>query len=185
MKKWIFFALVIGLFACKSKKDKEPEAGSFPVLSFIQSQVKKVDTSLYSIIKITTVDGRSDTSYIRREDFRKEAADFLSLPDISEKGLKKKYSESQTYDQLLEKAVLLYTAKDPDLEVQREQVLIQPGNGEPDIVKTLIIDQTIEKADSTVQKNLIWEVDSHFQVAISIQKPNLPERRELIKVIWK
>lgn len=185
MKKWAFLALSIILFACKSKKDKEPPSGSFPVLSYIQSQVKEVDTSLYAIIKITTVGERVDTAYIPREEFASVAYDFLTLPDISKTEWRQRYTETQTYDQMLEKAVLLYTAKEPELEVRSEQVLIQPGNGEPDEVKTIIIDHVVNKGDSTVQKNLIWQVNSHFQVATSIQKPNQPEKRILTKVIWK
>lgn len=185
MKNGAFLALAFLLFACKSKKKTDPPSGSFPVLSFIQSQVKDVDTSLYAIIKVVTVGDRSYTTYIPREEFASVAQDFLSLPDISKPDWRQRYTETQTYDPMLEKAVLLYTAKEDDLEVRREQVLIQPGNGEPDEVKTIIIDQVINEGDSTVQKNLIWQVNSHFQVATSVQKPSQPEQRLLTKVIWK
>ena len=89
MKKWILIAPLVLLFSCKSEEKEEGrDSGFFPVLTFLKSQVAQVDTSVYSIIKITTVGNQSDTTYIKREDFRKEAADFLSIPDITQKKVK-------------------------------------------------------------------------------------------------
>ena len=85
IKKYILCISVtaLALFACKSKKEEVKET-FFPVLSFIKSQVAHVDTSLYPIIKLTFIDStRTDTEYIKREDFRSLAKDFLELPDLT------------------------------------------------------------------------------------------------------
>ncbi|MCW3074306.1 MAG: hypothetical protein JWP69_1375 [Flaviaesturariibacter sp.] len=180
MKWWLCPVLVL-LVCCKGKKKEEEKPGSFPVLSYIKSQVAHVDTSLYSIIKVVTVDSTSDTTYIRREDFRKEARDFLELPDIASGKWKDDYTEEKSYDPLLELAVLVYTAKEADATIEKEQVYIQPGNGEEDKVKTLIIDQVT----GTTRKNLVWNVDSHFQIVTRTSKEDGSEQNVITKVIWK
>lgn len=183
MYKWLLLLLPFAI-SCKNKKKEESEAGSFPVLSFIRSQVAQVDTSLFSIRKVVQVDGTADTSYIKREDFKNAASDFLNLPDISQKKWRNDYTETKSFDPLLNKAVLTYTAKNPEAAIRKEQVFIQPGNGEEDRVTTIIIDQLLQNGDSTVQKNLIWQVNNHFQIAISTQKNKAPEKIKTIKVFW-
>jgi hypothetical protein len=185
MKAWPFLLLTL-LVCCKSKKKEEP-SGSFPVLPYIQSQVAQVDTSLFNIMKVVTVDSTSDTTYIRREDFRKAAQDFLSLPDISSPRISDGYTEDKSYDQLLELAVLTYTPKADDKNVddkpvRKEQVFIEPGNGEPDLVKKLIID-VVDKGG--MQKNLIWNVGSNFQVVSATTGPDGREKLVTTRVSWK
>jgi hypothetical protein len=184
MKKWAFVILPF-LVCCKSKKNQAEENGSFPVLSFIQSQVAHVDSSLYSIMKIETVDSTHDTSYIRREDFRKAANDFLSLPDIASKKWKDDYVESRQFDQDLGLVVLEYTPKDDKAEIRREQVYIQPGNGEEDKVERIIIDKVFREGNTVIHKNMLWKVDSHFQVATSTEKPGSAEQIKTVRVTWK
>ena len=106
------------LAACKSK-DKQTKEAFFPILSFIKSQVAHIDTSLYQITKLTSIDSTWDTAYIRREDFRKYAGDFLQLPDLSDKKFAGKYDESKFFDASLNRAIITYTPKDKEQEIQR------------------------------------------------------------------
>jgi hypothetical protein len=177
MKSWPYFVFLF-LACCKGKKEEPTEkAGSFPVLSFIKSQVAHIDTSLYSITKIVTVDSTSDTTYLKREEFRKEAKDFLELPDIATEI--EDYTEEKSFDPLLNQAVLVYTAKEDDASIKKEQVYIEPDNGEGDKVKTFIIDQVL---DGSASKTLVWNVDSHFQV---ISRSGSDGKTTITKVIWK
>src|SRR5215510_1697352 len=85
---------VVSFSGCKSKDEQKKEA-FFPILSFIKSQVAHVDTSLYQITRLTSVDSTWDTVYIKREDFRAYAQDFLELPDLADKEFANKYEESK------------------------------------------------------------------------------------------
>ena len=89
----IFIILIASLFSCK-QKEKSKNEKFFPVLSFIQSQVADIDTSLHSIRKLVYVDSlRTDTIYIHREQFREAAKDFLSIPDLSSSKYEDRYTE--------------------------------------------------------------------------------------------
>ena len=139
MNKWIFLGLFPVLFSCKSKKDQE-DKNLVSVVSLIQGQVKMVDTSLYRITMIQKVDSTADTTIISREDFRKIAKDFLTLPDISSEKMKEYYDESNSYDKDMELALFTYTAKDPDVEIRRETIMLEPNpTGGDSKVKSILI----------------------------------------------
>jgi hypothetical protein len=96
MNKWILTCLLLLFFYSCKDQEKEKEnaaiADYLPVTAFIKSQVAHVDTSLYSIMRLTIYDSsRTDTDYIRREDFREAAKDFLSLPDLTDPSIGKNY----------------------------------------------------------------------------------------------
>jgi hypothetical protein len=187
MQKSCYVSCVILLFlvSCKNKKSttSDENASFFPVLSFIKSQVAHVDTSVYRIIKVTKVDSLIDTSFLKREEFKEAAKDFLNLPDISSDPLKDDYKETELYDQDLEQVVLNYMPSEAGEEITRQEVLIKPDpNG--DKVKSIFVNQSIPKEDSTINKILFWEVDKKFRVVTTVQKENAKERTEVVEVVW-
>jgi hypothetical protein len=173
--------------ACKNKQkntDAEPN-GSFPVLALIQSQVAHVDTSIYTItmsVKKDSVAG--DTIFIKREQFRDAAKDFLSLPDISSKKWKDDYTETKDFMQDLGLVVLDYTAKEPDAEIRKEQVYIEPGPEGEDKVDRIIVDKVYQEKNAIVHKNMVWKMNSHFQVATNIREPGKPDQTTIQTVKW-
>jgi len=188
MNRSIFFLLLpMLLVACKAK-EKEPgdASGYFPALSYLQSQARHVDTSVYRIVKISKAHGATDTAYLRREDFKAAAQDFLSLPDIASKDLKGKYSETKLYDEDLKRVVLTYLPKDRNdyEQITREDVLIEPGDERGDQVQTIYIETVANNSDSTVQKKMTWNVAGSFQVITLINKKDGPEDVRTTDVTW-
>ena len=189
MKKPLVLVLfLLALFStnsCKQKKQKKEEERFFPVLPIIKSQVAQVDTSLFSIRKITYPDStKSDTVFYRREQFRELAAEFLSLPDISDPSYKDRFTEERQFDETLNRAIFRYIPVNPDKEViQREQLLIRPGPPE-DKITSIIIDFLTSDKDSSVQKNMLWQVDKSFQITTIRQLPGQKETTTTYKVVW-
>jgi hypothetical protein len=179
-----FSSILILLFvaSCKEKDEREK---FFPVLSFIQSQVADIDTSLYSIRKLVYVDSlRTDTFFIHRENFRKEAKDFLSIPDISASKFRDRYTEEKIFDEMLNRVLITYTPLEPEKEeIQRQEVLIkQDPSG--DKVTNIIIHSVVNTKDSAVQKRLLWKIGESFQVTIIKQLSGQAETTSTGKVIW-
>jgi len=172
------------LAACKSK-DKQTREAFFPILSFIKSQVAHIDTSLYQITKLTSIDSTWDTAYIRREDFRKYAGDFLQLPDLSDKKFAGKYDESKFFDASLNRAIITYTPKDKEQEIQREEVMIEPHSETGDKVKNIIVDKLINSKESSITKRMLWNVDESFQVTTIIQQQGREDSTNTIKIQWQ
>lgn len=178
---FIYFTLVLSV-ACKSKENEKEKY--FPVISFLNSQVAHVDTSVYAIKKIIIQDTLSDTSYVPREEFRQLAKDFLDAPDLSQKEFKEKYTESEYYDDMLKKVIITYTPVEKDEELQRQEIHITPGNGDEDKISTIILNRYHANKDSTIQRRLLWQVGERFQVVTTIQKAGIPEQTTTMKVIW-
>ena len=177
--------LLLVLISCTSDNDtKDPNAGFFPVSSFIKSQVAMVDTTLNSIMKVVTQNGISDTSYISRQEFRSHAQDFLNLPDLSSEKLKDEYTETQLFDQELKSIVLNYTPKEEGNEIQRQEVIIVPNEQTGDKVKTIYVDQVLEDKGKTIQKRLTWGVDQYFQVVTITKAANVPEQVKIVRLSW-
>jgi hypothetical protein len=163
---------------CKQKKNDV-----FPVLDFIKSQVANVDTSVYSILKLVPkTDSTYDTTYVKRDEFKQLAKDFLETPDIS-KTLGGKYTEERMMNNDLGLAVFIATPKDQDLEVRRQEVRIEP-NPPNDKIKSIYIEKTRNEKDSSVTKRMTWYADRKFQIVTITQRPNNEEKTSVIEVVW-
>jgi hypothetical protein len=182
----IVFLCVLGLQACKAKKKEEQDRSQyFPALSFLKGQVNHIDTSLYRIVKIETIDSTSNTVYLKREEFRKYAKDFLDLPDISSDKWKEDYEETKMFDEELENFIVTYTTAKEDNELRREDVMLEPNNATGNSeVKNIIFNTLQSGKDSTVEKNMVWYVNKRFTIVTKVQKGNGPEKIKKLEVIW-
>jgi hypothetical protein len=186
MNKWFFCLLLApGLISCKSKKKEEKNGEFFSVLSLIQSQVKKVDSSASQIRKLEKNGPVSDTVVISREEFRRYAQDFLMIPDISTPERKKLYEESKGPDKSTNSILYTYTTKDQDQEVQRETVMFEPDTAGIAQLSILIIDLMKTNGDSTIIKNMVWYVDRSFHVITKTSKNEGPEQVRSVLVKWE
>jgi hypothetical protein len=186
MKKPFYFSLIGALLilSCKNQKPKQQdESNFFPVLSFIKSQVAHVDTSVYRIIKVVKTDSTFDTTYLKREEFREAAKDFLSIPDISSEELKDDYTETKLFIQDLGQVALSYMPKKPDKEITRQEVMIKP-DGDGDKVQSIFINRIINSKKESIHKILFWEVDKQFKIVTLTQLPDQPEKTKTVEVIW-
>jgi hypothetical protein len=165
-------------FGCKQKKNDV-----FPVLDFIKAQVANVDTSVYSIIKLVPkTDSTYDTTYVKREEFKQLAKDFLETPDIS-KTFGGKYTEERMMNNDLGLAVFIATPKDEDLEVRRQEVRIEPDPPN-DKIKSIYIEKMKNDKDSSVTKRMTWYADRKFQIVTITQRPNSEEKTSVMEVVW-
>ena len=188
MKKWLIVggSLLVALTACKSSKAPSQQFISIP--SLIEAQVAHVDTSLYSI---TRYDYRGtdsiafDTTYIPREQFRKEAAAFLSLPDLSLPRYEKRFSEESRYDELLKKVIISYLPIDTKNEaVQKEEVHVSPSVAEGDKVTTILASKVTNDRNGLRQEELLWLIDKSFTIIRTTQAPGQAAELITTKVIW-
>lgn len=180
----IFSALII-VTGCKSK-DKEPPKNFISVLSLIEKQVAHIDTSLYSIVKVETRDSlHSDTSYIKREDFRAVAKEFLEIPDLSDPKVAKRYKEENRYDELLNRVIITYTPLKPEKEeIQKQEILVTPNVASGDKVNNIIIERVINTRDGFLEKKMLWQTDKSFLITTTSQKPGEPEIITTTRVTW-
>jgi len=173
-----FFVTILFYCSCKQKKNDV-----FPAIDFIRGQIADVDTSVYRILKLVPMtDSTYDTTYIKREDFKRLAKDFLETPDISKK-FDGKYTEERMMNNELGLAVFIATTNDEDLEVRRQEVRILPDPPN-DKVKSIYIERLNGNKDSSVLKRMTWYAGRKFQVITITQKKNEEEKTSVMQVVW-
>lgn len=181
----LFFVLF--LFGCR-QKEKELPKKYISVKSLIEKQVEHIDSSFYSIIKVVNKDSTHyDTSYIKRENFREAAKDFLDIPDLSDPKTAKRFTEEASFDTLIRKVIITYTPVKPESEeLQKAQLLVsqeidKEGSNK---VSTIIIEKARKDKQSSFQQNLLWRMDKSFLITTSTQKPGEPEEVTVTRVTW-
>ena len=186
MKNYLFIpALITILFAaCKEKKEAKQEL-PISVLSIIKGQLNHLDTSLYGIIKYETVDNTTDSIYLKRDEIRKFAAPFLSLPEIADKNYYENYTEEKVIDAQQETLNITTTAKNENAEIQKQIIVIALADVSSGKVQSIFIDRYIPSKDSTVEQKLFWEMDQYFSIRNIIEKENQPEKTRFTKVAWQ
>ena len=180
------FALCL-LVGCKSKKDNKPEVSAadfFPVNDYLNGQIARLDTSLYTFLKIETVDGRSDTTAIRNTDVKTYAKDFKELPDLSDSDIKDDYSVDKFFDDIQNGFVFTYTTKE-DHPVQQQQVTVEPAfneKGQNDI-RSVFVDLWQSEDGVTVRKRMMWEA-TNFYITTTTEAEGQPQKTKTTKIIW-
>jgi hypothetical protein len=180
----VIFLLLIILTACQSTPAKK----YISIPSLIQEQVAHVDTSLYAITKYVyqgTDTLPSDTIYIPREEFKKAAADFLAILDLSIPSNARRFKEENRYDPLLERVILTYTPIKPNNEDwQKQELMVKPDPATGDKVTTIIASKIQNNRNGLIQVEMLWLFDRSFQVTQTTQAPGKEPVITTYKVIW-
>ena len=187
MRTYSSLLLSIILVTASCKQKKETEAKNFiSVLSLIEKQVIHVDTSLYAITKVVYTDSlHSDTTYVRREDFRSIAKEFLDIPDLSAKKVAKLYKEETRYDELLNRVIITYTPVNAgEVEIKKQELQVTPNVATGDKVNNVLINRVINNRDGYLKKDMLWQMDKSFQIVTTTQQPGQPEIITTTKVTW-
>lgn len=187
MKKVVFVLSILMsfTFSCK-EKPKEEEKKFISVLSLIEKQAAHIDTSLYPITQFVYTDSlHIDTTYIKREDFRAAAKDFLDIPDLSLPKVAKKYKEETMYDEMLNRVTITYSPiKDEEVEIKQQQLQVTPNIATGDQVNNIFITRVINNRDGFLEKKMLWRMDKSFQVVTTTQEPGKPPVTTTTKVTW-
>jgi len=149
--------------------------------------VEQIDTSLFVILRTTTVDSNhTDTSYIAREDFSKVAKDFLDLPDLADPKVASRFKEEEPrYDETMNRVIFTYLPVNVEQEeIKRQELLAKPVPEGESKVNSIYIVREISNRDSFFQQKMLWLTGRSFQLTTRTQKPGKPESVITTKVTW-
>ena len=190
MKNYLtrLFLIVILFEACKEKKETKQEKQEPPIsaVSIIKGQINKLDTSLYAFTRYDKTDLRYDTTYLKREEVRKHAEPFLSLPDIADKKNFDKYTEERLIDAQTETLSIISTLKDEETsEILKQIIVIDVADVSNAKVQSIYIDRNVTSKDSVIEQKLFWQMDQYFTINSAIIKDNQPDKTHVLKVAWQ
>jgi hypothetical protein len=125
----------------------------FPVLDYLKGELNNVDSFATAIRVYTTLNGKTDSSMIKVEQFNGIMQEFLP-PELSKENFEKYYSESSFYDQTTQTSTFTYATKNDDLEFHRIDVLVQ-GSESYDKVSSIYMEKFIGGDDSSMIKKML------------------------------
>lgn len=154
----------------------------FPVLDFIKSEIKTVDSLPIGIKKYTTVGGHIDSTYIKPEEFDKLAAEFTSS-ELEAVNFELKYTETSFFDNSTQASSFVYTPVNNQDSIKRVNVLVRAGSSY-DKVSGVYMEKIILKNDSSIIRKLYWKPGKQFQVNSEIQVPDKSPITTQVRVVW-
>jgi len=155
----------------------------FPVLDFIKSEIKYVDSLPVGILKYTSENGITDSVYIKLEEFHQLAQEFLPVA-LNKETFEKEFSETSLFDNTTQYSSFLYTTVNKNLLVNRIDVLVKPEDVVYNKVKSIYMEKVIEKPDTSFIKKLYWKAGHNFQINTEIRTVSPEAVNRQVKVVW-
>ena len=144
----------------------------FPVLDFIRSEIRTVD-SLPVGIKVYRTEGeKKDSGYLKPEEFHQLTDEFLT-PELEMDQFKKVYTESSFYDRSTKTSTFHYETKKEDATIRRIDV-ITSATDTYDKVTSMYFEK-IAGPDRFLKK-LFWKPGQEF---------SLIEQNKVTRVVWQ
>lgn len=190
MKKYFALLLIAAVIfsACGNHRDNNgtpPRDGGknfFPVADFIRNEINYVDSLPLGIIKYSTRNSRTDTSYIHATAFNELADDFV-CEDLKPAIFENEFSESSFIDQSTQATTFTYSTKNTTLELQRVDVLATTGEAS-NKVSSIYLEKSIKKNDTLITKKLLWKTRKNFQIVTIREFSDKRPEIEQLRVVW-
>jgi hypothetical protein len=177
---------VIYFTACSGKENKVVTANIsaqteniFPVTEFLKGQLRVIDSMAVTPLKVVSINGKTDSVWLKIGDIRKNAAPFL-LPVIDSANMYALFSEKSFFDQTINAFTFSYDAKKklPDsIKLTHWDVYMNPQSNSIDRIYMVK-----ENADTTTQ--LTWLVNKWYSIRTIIQSADGQSQVKQEKMIW-
>ena len=176
---YVAFFIQILFFSCRNhqssaiqqaSKDSTESQTFFPVTQFIKAQLKDIDSMPITPLKIITYNGKTDSSWLKKEDIRSFAQPFLH-PEIDTTNFTSLFKQRSFLDQTINAITFSYDpiGELPDtLELKRWDVYIDPQkNG---ITRIYIVK---EKSNNGILQTmqLIWKSNKWCKITTITEQP--------------
>jgi hypothetical protein len=151
----------------------------FPVTSFLKGQLNMLDTLPFTPLKIISENGKTDSTWLKRPDIRKNASPFLT-PVIDSATMMALFSEKSFLDQTINAYTFSYDPKVqlPDsIKLTHWDVYMNPQTNS--IQRIYMVKQN---ADTTTQ--LTWVINKWYSIRTIIAQPNSKAKIKEEKMIW-
>lgn len=189
MKNYLIVSILFVAFlaGCKEKKQGSNSQKDQPIsaLSIIKGQLNSLDTSLYEIIKYESDSTKTDSAFLKREEVRKIAEPFLSLPEIADRTYYDKYTEDKLIDAEQNTLSITSISKIDTAEIQKQIIIVSLSPTSNSKIESIFIDRYLPKGDSTIEQKLFWVVDKYFSIHNIIEKEGQPDETHSTKVTWQ
>ncbi|HET9055941.1 MAG TPA: hypothetical protein VFN30_03735 [Chitinophagaceae bacterium] len=184
--RFVIFICCMEMLVCLSCKERKSavseqvkEKDFLPVTDFLSAEIKRIDTVPYAFTDYVTINEKTDTLFLNKQDFHKMIDEFLEI-NICDKKYVDFYDETSLLDTTTGLASFTYLANSPKMKVSRIDVYVDP---QANRFRRIYIVRNYNKGDTMVQKQLLWQTTGNF-VLITSNTINDKEIIKAEKVIW-
>jgi hypothetical protein len=190
MLKTLFILLVSAVTAtgCSQKKvtseaEKKSEPSNFfPVTEYLKGQIREFDSLPVTPLKITTINGKKDSIWLKRNEISLFVQPFLN-PIIDSLKWSKYFGEKSFLDQTINAFTFTYDPIKPlpdAIELRHWDVYIDPATG--NVKRIYIVKRLNTTPLHTVQ--LIWEQGRYCKITTIIEEENVEPQIKEEQLIW-
>lgn len=150
--------------ASEKNTDPQEEVTYFPVSNFLGGQILQIKEKGISPQKISIINGKSDTLFIKASDLDAALADFTN-PFIDSVSTYTCYTSKKFFDQTLNSITLTYEAKQPipsNLPWLSWNIYINPETEKVEMI------YLVKKISPSLIKQLTWKASKKYCKIISI-----------------
>lgn len=167
----ILFAAVFFLISCNSNKtgtenttvDDTTQVSFFPVTDFLKGQAAQLDSLQTSILYTTSVNGKTDSVWEKRENIRRLLQPFFAV-QINENNLTGLFKSSKFHDQTINAVTFTYDPIKPlpdTFTLRHWDLYINPETGK--INKVYMLRAITENGKNLIQQ-LTWQTDKWAKI---------------------
>jgi hypothetical protein len=190
MLKTFFILLIFAVVVpgCNQKKviseggkKSEPD-NFFPVTEYLKGQIKELDSLPVTPLKITSINGKKDSTWLKRTEISSFVQPFLN-PIIDSINWSKYFSEKSFLDQTINAFTFTYDPVKPlpdSVELKHWDVYVDPATSK--IKRIYIVKQLNTTPSQTIQ--LIWEQEGYCKITTIIEQENVAPRIKEEQLIW-
>ncbi len=189
----IIVLLLLSITSCQqpaSPVNPPPPADStqknfFPVADYLREEIRYVDSTPMALLKTTRWNDRTDSSFVRPDEFHRIAGEFL-LPDLEKEPFEKKFSENSFMDRTTGYLNFTYSALNKDLPLQRVDVVAIPATTATGAtqVKSIFLQTSASSGDTLIIKKMLWTAKKNLLIITSLQPREKPPVIRQLRVIW-
>jgi len=191
----LFFFLLLACFlffsACHSGETSHTVATQvsndsvniFPVTSFLKAQLRSLDTLPVTPLQLITEGGKKDSTWLKREDIRKNATPFLS-PEIDSGTMYSLFTEKSFLDQTINAFTFSYDPKEklPDsIHLTHWDVYMNP---ETKSIQRIYMVKEMNEGNQTVTTQLTWLVNKWYSIRTITEIQGHEAQVKEEKMIW-
>lgn len=190
MKNYRLLILAISylFLACHNNDKKEntqKQEGKkdfFPIADYIKSEINYVDSIPLGIVKYSIQNGKTDSIFIKTDEFNQLAQEFLPA-ELKDSIFEKNFTETSFLDQTTQLLTFTYSTKNTTIQLQRVDVLATPSNGF-DKVKSIYMEKNFIRKDTSITMKMYWRAKKSFQIISILQPTNQQSVTKQVKVVW-
>ena len=146
---FLFISLVIGSVGCSSA----PPKNYFPFQSFLETELKNIDSLPIAIFKYHTANGKTDSTIIEKKEFGKIAKGLLFI-DLQNENINKHYKELVLEDTDIKNISINYTTQNEAFPIKSIQINTTTGTTQ---VRSIYVERTETIDETLIIRKILWK----------------------------